>query len=582
MFSLPAVKLLQNHSDLIPKIRSCSALYLLHNFMQFRLICCLLTILVAGCKEKNVQSDQTSILTLNSTTVNGKNSGFIYEDLDGKPLIKLTFSSGIDPASIKKSIFISDSQDEKIDINISSNEANSISIQPENPLVQFSEYKLSVLNSLVSITGGKLQIPANITLRTALNSTDKFARIADEDLLTLVQKQTFKYFWDFGHPVSGLIRERNTSGDVVTSGGSGFGIMTIPVGIERAFITRAQGLERMQKIVGFLKNNTIKFHGAFPHWLNGATGTAVPFSAKDDGADLVETSFLIQGLLTARQYFDQPSAVETALRFDINSIWHAVEWDWFRQGNQDVLYWHWSPNYGWDMNLPIRGWNECLITYVLAASSPTHAISKSVYEKGWTENENFINGKDFSGVKLPLGTDFGGPLFFAHYSFLGINPNGLTDKFSNYLTQNRNHTLINYNYCKANPKSFYGYSEECWGLTASDVPDGYNANSPTNDNGVISPTAALASFPYTPEESMKALKFFYYKLGDKLWGDYGFYDAFSLSQRWFANSTLAIDQGPIIVMIENHRTGLIWNRFMSSPEIKEGMKKIGFQSPSLN
>ena len=441
---------------------------------------------------------------------------------------------------------------------------------------------LLFLLAAFSCKNDKVEAPETIKPSTfEIDSTDKFPRISDDALLTLVQKQTFRYFWDFGHPVSGLARERNTSGDVVTSGGSGFGIMTIPVAIERGFITRAQGLERIQKMVTFLKSNTQKFHGAFPHWLNGATGAVVPFSTKDDGADLVETSFLIQGLLTARQYFNGNDSSEISLRNDINVIWHGVEWDWFRKNNENVLYWHWSPNFGWDMNLPIKGWNECLITYALAASSPTHPISKIVYDNGWTGSGSFVNGNNYYGLKLPLGSAYGGPMFFAHYSFLGLNPTDLTDKYANYLDQNRTHTLINFNYCKINPLKYYGYSEDCWGLTASDIPDGYNANSPASDKGVITPTAALSSFPYTPVESMKALKFFYYKLGDKIWGDYGFYDAFSLQQPWFATSYLAIDQGPIIIMIENHRSQLLWNLFMSSPEIKTGISSLGFQSPNL-
>jgi hypothetical protein len=442
---------------------------------------------------------------------------------------------------------------------------------------------IPLLLLLICITfgcnSGKVGAPEVIKPSTfEVDSTDKFPVISDEALLTLVQQQTFRYFWDFAHPVSGLARERNTSGDVVTSGGSGFGIMTIPVAIERKFITRAEGLQRMQKITGFLKTNAQKFHGAFPHWINGSTGAAVPFSTKDDGADLVETSFLIQGLLTARQYFDASNPAEAALRDDINTIWHAVEWDWFRKNGENVLYWHWSPTYNWDMNLPIQGWNESLITYALAASSPTHPIPKVVYDHGWTGNGSFANGKEYYGIKLPLGGNLGGPLFFSHYSFLGLNPKKLVDKYTNYFDQNRNHALINYNYCITNPLKHYGYSDQCWGLTASDIPDGYTASSPTNDRGVIAPTAALSSFPYTPVESMKALKFFYYKLGDKIWGDYGFYDAFSLQRPWFANSYLAIDQGPIIIMIENHRSQLLWNLFMSCPEIKTGLKNLDFQS----
>ncbi|HMC86802.1 MAG TPA: glucoamylase family protein, partial [Chitinophagaceae bacterium] len=436
--------------------------------------------------------------------------------------------------------------------------------------------------SLVSQSGGNLTSAVTISFTTSIYSTDKFSLIADTALLTLIQQKTFKYFWDFGHPLSGLARERNTSGETVTSGGSGFGIMAIVTGINRNFITRAQGLTRLQTIVSFLKNTAQKFHGAFPHWLNGTSGVVIPFSANDDGADLVETSYLMQGLLCARQYFNSNATDETALRNDINTLWNGVQWDWFRQNNQDVLYWHWSSDFNWQINMPIKGWNECLITYVLAASSTTHNIPKVVYDSGWASNGAFVNGASYYGYTLPLGPATGGPLFLSQYSFLGINPNGLSDAYANYATQTKNHTLINYNYCKTNPKNYYGYSNSCWGLTASDIQNGgYSASSPTNDLGVIAPTAAISSLPYTPTESMQALKFYYYVLGDKLWKDYGFVDAFSLQDAWFADSFLAIDQGPEIVMIENYRSGLLWSLFTSCPEVKTGMTALGFSAPYL-
>jgi hypothetical protein len=186
------------------------------------------------------------------------------------------------------------------------------------------------------------------------------------------------------------------------------------------------------------------------------------------------------------------------------------------------------------------------------------------------------NGKTFYDIMLPLGYDYGGPLFFAHYSFLGLDPRNLSDSYANYWTQNTAHSLINYKYCVANPKKYRGYSAKCWGLTASDIQNSYSASSPTNDLGVIAPTAALSSIPYTPEQSMEALKFFYYVLGDKLWGTYGFYDSFNLTSRWFADSYIAIDQGPIVCMIENYRSGLLWNLFMSNTDIKSGLDKLGF------
>jgi hypothetical protein len=302
----------------------------------------------------------------------------------------------------------------------------------------------------------------------------------------------------------------------------------------------------------------------------------VPFGDKDNGADIVGTSYLMMGLLTARQYFNGSGLAETKLRTDINTLWDGVEWDWFRKSGENVLYWNWSADYGFAVNVPVRGWNECLITYVMAASSTTHAIPKIVYENGFAKNGAIKNGNSFYGHPLPLGEALGGPLFFEQYSFLGINPNGLSDAYANYLVQAVNHSKINYEYCKDNPRNYYGYSKQCWGLTASDIKGGYTASSPTNDLGFIAPTAAICSMPFTPEESLRALNFFYYKLGDKIWKQYGFVDSFSLDQIWFADSFLAIDQGPQIGMIENYRTGLLWKLFMSCPEVQAGLTKLGF------
>jgi hypothetical protein len=421
--------------------------------------------------------------------------------------------------------------------------------------------------------------------KPSFDATKRPKNLSDTALLELVQKQTFKYFWDFGHPVSGLARERSNEAfdygaEVVTTGGSGFGIMSIIVAAERKWITREQAADRMNKIVKFLWKAD-SYHGVFPHWLNGATGKTIPFSRKDDGADLVETSFLFEGLLCARQYFTKDNQTEREIRDRVNWMWGEVEWNWFTREGQDVLYWHWSPNNGWAMNFPLRGFNECLITYVLAASGERYPVTSAVYDRGWAQSNFFKNGKEFYGIKLPLGFDYGGPLFFSHYSFVGLDPRGLKDKYADYWEQNKNHTLINREHCLRNPNNFKGYGANCWGLTASDTYNGYDAHSPTNDHGTITPTAALSAFPYTPEYSMQALKHFYYDLGDKIWSEYGFVDAFNEGQNWYATSHLAIDQGPIIIMIENYRTGLLWNLFMSCPEVKKGLKKLGFESPAM-
>jgi hypothetical protein len=408
--------------------------------------------------------------------------------------------------------------------------------------------------------------------------------LSDDELLDLVQQQTFRYFWDFGDPVSGLARERSNTADygneVSTIGGTGFGVMSFIVAAERKWKTREEVAARLLKMLNFLQKAD-RFHGMFPHWMYGATGQVRPFSENDDGADIVESAFLFQGLLAAREYFDKNNKVEKQIRSIITRLWNEADWTWFTKG-ENVLYWHWSPDKEWIMNHRITGYNECLITYVLAASSPTHSISADVYHKGWTDSKNFINGKEYYGIKLPLGFDYGGPLFFAHYSFLGLDPRGLKDQYADYWVQNKNHTLINRQYCIENPKKFKGYGENCWGLTASDNHIGYGAHSPTEDLGVITPTAALSSFPYTPEYSMKALRHFYEDLRDKIWTEYGFADAFNETEDWYANSHLAIDQGPIIVMIENYRSGLLWKLFMKNNEIQNGLRKLGFDSPHLH
>lgn len=403
------------------------------------------------------------------------------------------------------------------------------------------------------------------------------APMTDEALLDMAQRYTFRYFWDYAHPASGMARERNNGDDdIVTSGGSGFGIMAIIVGAERGWVTREAAVDRMLTILTFLQLAD-KFHGVFPHWMDGNDGDVVPFSQYDNGADLVETAFLMQGLLAARQYFNQDNPLENAVRSIITGLWEDVEWDWFRKNGGPVLYWHWSPNYGWQMNFPLRGFHEAQIVYILAAASPTHPVPGSLYQTGWTSG-NYANAASHYGLPIYCGPYGGGPMFFAHYSYLGFDPRGKKDAFCNYFVRNRNHALIQNAYAIANPEGHDGYSAECWGLTSSDQQNGYAAHDiwPPNDNGTIAPTAALASIPYTPAESMDALRHFYREHGEKLWGLYGFYDAFNLDQNWFATSYLAIDQGPIVAMIENRRTGLLWDLFMANPEIQPALDAIGF------
>lgn len=425
-----------------------------------------------------------------------------------------------------------------------------------------------------------------------MNVTDKAAAkfecnamthtFTDDQLIDMVQRYTTRYFFDLAHPDCGMARERSNDnhGDIVTTGGTGFGIMALVAGAQRNYFPREQAMNKIDQIVSFLER-VDRFHGAWAHWYNGNTGKVFNFSQYDDGGDLVETAFLTQGLLTARQYFKDGSDKEKALSSRITKLWEEIDWNWYTDGT-DSLYWHWSKNYGFRMRHRIKGFDETLITYVLAASSPTHPIRPEVFNC-WRTSPYYQNGKSYFGIPLSLGMEYGGPLFFTHYSFLGLNPKGLSNKDADFWERNRNHVLIHRAYAMANPKKYKGYGADSWGFTSSDDPlVGYTSHHPgtPDENGTVSPTAALSSLPYAPQEVLPVFRHFYYDLGKQLLGKYGFYDAFNLnmvSGQQVVRSYLAIDQGPIAAMIENYRSGLLWTLFMQNEEIGNGLKKLGFQ-----
>lgn len=512
-------------------------------------------------------------IVVTQVTLNGLNFGLQNIPINinfNSVTIKVTFSDAIDTNGYASKFSLSGNTPLHVSVT---QDHKTVTAVNKIPLSDITRYSFVITSNLKAANGYSFGGFFN-SFYTELDSTLKFPLIPDDQLLTLIQQQTFRYFWDFAHPACGMARERNSSGDVVTTGGSGFGVMALIVGMERAFITRADGLSRLDKILHFLETCD-RFHGAWPHWMNGNTGKVIPFTTKDDGADLVETSYMVQGLMTMRQYLNTSIPAEQLLIGRINTLVNAVEYTWFTRG-ENVLYWHWSPDYGWAMNMQIRGYNETLITYVMAACSPTYAIAPSVYHSGYASNGGIRNGNSYYGYVLPLGEPYGGPLFFTHYSFLGLDPRNLTDTYASYWQQNVNQSLINNAHCIQNPGKYIGYSTDCWGLTACDNPWGYEAHSPTNDLGVIAPTAAVSSIPYTPVESLKAIRHYYYILGNRMFGEYGFYDAFDMTDGWWASSTLAIDQGPIICMIENYRSGLLWNLFMSCPEVQTGLTSLGF------
>lgn len=431
--------------------------------------------------------------------------------------------------------------------------------------------------------------------------------LSDDQLLDTIQYYTFQYFWDGAEPNSGMGRERYHMSDnypkgdkhIVTVGGSGFGLMAIVVAVERGWITREAAVERFNRIADFLAKAD-RFHGVWPHWLNGETGKARSFSKKDNGGDLVETSFMVQGLITVQEYFKNGNEQERALSAKVEKLWKEVEFNW-HQNNEDVLYWHWSPDYNWEMKFGLEGYNECLIAYIVGAASPDYQITAEAFHKGWNRGGDIVKPIEKYGYELTLKhnsrCETGGPLFWAHYSYLGFNPTNASDRYANYMDINIAHTMINRGYCLENPHGYKGYGEDLWGLTASyslygysgwvkeggratsepnfsEENTGYSAHSGDSDFSVISPTAALSSFPYAPEECMKVARNLYENLGNKAFGKFGPYDALSVEFNWYPQKYLAIDQGPIVVMIENYRSGLIWNLFMGNEDVKKGLKHL--------
>jgi hypothetical protein len=408
--------------------------------------------------------------------------------------------------------------------------------------------------------------------------------MTDDELLTSVQEATFRFFWQGGHPVSGVTREGfgfGHPGHVGALGGTGMGLMAITVGADRSFVTRAEAAERVLTILTFFEEKVVRHHGAWPHWFHAESGATIAFSQKDNGGDLVETALFLQGVLVVRQYFDGANATEIEIGEKALALWEGVEWDHYVKN--DALIWHWSPDYGFEINMLLRGFYEAQITYILAVASPQHAVPATLYSTGWI-SPWYDNGNTFYDITLDVGPDYGGPMFWTHYSYMGFDPRRWDDGHANYFDHGRNVALIHKAYAQDNPLGHEGYGGDCWGLTAGPDPDGYRAHNPTpsDDNGTIAPTAALSSMPYTPEASMAALRHFYHDHGAQLWGDFGFKDGFNEGRDWHAQGYLAIDQAPIIVMIENFRTGLCWNMFMKNPEIEPALVAMGWEKEEVS
>lgn len=427
----------------------------------------------------------------------------------------------------------------------------------------------NIIYRLVSVSNEMESEPVEINVQTN--------DFSDEELIDMFQRYAFRYFWEGAHQNTGMISERSNGDDkIVASGATGMGLMAMIVAGERGYRPSEEIKNRVLSILGFLENCE-RHHGAWSHWYDANTYQTQPFSTYDDGGDIVETSFVAVALIALRNYYTGSDSKSVQIREKAGRLWREIDWNWYRNGNQNVLYWHWSPNYNFQMNLKVTGWNESLVTYIMAASSPENQIPEAVYHQGWTRNGSMVNPRTFYGYPVRLSPDWGGPLFWIHYTHLGINPHSLSDNYADYWEECVNTVKVHIEYAVENPKGHANYSEKNWGLTASDDPYGYTAHAPfVNDNGTISPTAALSSMPYTPAESIKALKYFYRERGNELFGKYGPYDAFNDNLGWIQKSYIGINQAPIVIMLENYRTGLLWDIVMKDHDLQAGLQKLGF------
>ena len=404
-----------------------------------------------------------------------------------------------------------------------------------------------------------------------------------DGFLTEVQEAGFRYFYNYAYPGSHLPREGIKAEDswdpeAISAVSTGMYFFNIAVGIERGFITRKQGARHVEVAIDFLAGPTERFFGAYPHWIDGNTGAVREFSPTDNGADMVETAIIAQGLIFAREYFDQENARERHIRATADELWKAIEWDKFIKQPENVMIWHWSPDHGFS-NLPIVGFHEAEICYILGVASPTFPIAADTYWDGWVgQNPEYFNHRSVPGIdgplELTLGWDYGKPMFTMHYSYMGLDPRQVPLKDGNKFDEFTRQTEANRQYALLNTNKWKDY-DTYWGLTASLTPDGYRAHTPvTNDNGTIAPTAALSSIPYLPDPVIELIAAMYLNKGKELWGPFGFYDAFNPTRDWTAEGYIGIDVGPIAPMIENYRSGKLWEAFMQAPEVRQAIDAI--------
>ncbi len=407
------------------------------------------------------------------------------------------------------------------------------------------------------------------------------AQMTDDAILDTIQHTAFQFFWSEANPANGLIKDRSASGAPCSIASTGFGLSAICIGVDHGWVSRAAARDR---VLAALKtfwygpqgdgNGYIGEFGLFYHFLDMATARRTWSSE----LSTIDTGLLLAGIVDARQYFDGTDSLETLVRALADSIYYRMRWDYMRNGNPGIMMGY-MPGQGFQPYGQWVGYNEASIMYILALGSPTHGIDYSGWQK-WTSGYQWQNQLGYIYVIFP-------PLFGHQYSACWIDYRNIDDDYmrwvgSTYFLNSRSATLAQRAYCVMNPLAYTGYSDTLWGITASDSPTGYSARGAPpaqNDDGTLVPTAPISSIAFAPEAVLPVIRNMWNNYRAQLWTPYGFRDAFNLSTKpaWYDTDIIGIDQGPEIIMIENYRTGKVWDRFMKNPDVQRGLANALFQ-----
>lgn len=427
----------------------------------------------------------------------------------------------------------------------------------------------------VSLTGGIQSIPTDTITTPAIGP------LSDDDFLELVSRTAFDFLWNEANPANGMVRDRSRENSAASVASIGMALTGYGVAADRGWITRDQARERTRTTLNFLWNapqstapDATGYKGHFYHFLNMQTGRR----AGTNELSTIDTALLMAGVLYAAAYFDQDHPDEAFIRDTGKALYDRVDWAWASPRAPRISH-GWNPESGF-IPYDYGGYSEAMILYLLALGSTTYPVERQAWEywmSGYRWQSDFLPGRPYVAFA---------PLFGHQYSHIWVDFRGrrdaaMRDRGIDYFENSRRATLAQVNYAAANPNRFAGYSANEWGITASDTPTGYRARGAPpayNDDGTLNPTAPGGSYPFTPEESLRALRTMYTTYGRRLWGIYGFRDAYNPTQNWFATDYIGIDQGPILLMIENYRSGSIWQRFMTRPEIQQGLTRAGFQT----